>query len=84
MQLTPGDPAMTTRCAASNDKALEAFMTAKFQIDVMLERLKALSDYHFDAHPDEIHWGDVGTLNHYAGLLRQITDSAFGEGEHAK
>ena len=25
-----------------------------------------------------------GTLNHYASLLRQITDSAFSEGEHAK
>jgi len=26
--------------------------------------------------------GHVGTLKHYAGLLRQITDSAFKEGEH--
>ena len=84
MQLTSGDPAMTTRRAASNDKALEAFMTAKFQIDAMLERLKALSDDHFDAHPDEINWADIGTLNHYAGQLRQISDSAFGEGEYAK
>ena len=73
----------TPRATASNDKALEAFITAKFQIDAMLERLKTLSDDHFEAHPDEINWGDVGTLNHYAGLLRQITDSAFGEGEHA-
>ena len=59
-------------------------MTAKFQIDAMLEQLKALSDDHFDAHPDEINWGDVGTLNRYAGLLRQIAASAFCEGEHAK
>lgn len=76
---------MTTRRATpSNDKALEAFITAKFQIDAMLERLKTLSDDHFETHPDEINWGDVGTLNHCAGLLRQITDSAFAEGEHAK
>jgi hypothetical protein len=58
-------------------------MTAKFQIDAMLECLKALSDDHFETHPDEINWGDVGTLNHYASLLRQIIDSAFHEGEHA-
>jgi hypothetical protein len=78
------DHAMTTRRAnASNDKALDAFMTTKFQIDAMLERLKALSDDHFETHPDEINWGHVGTLNHYASLLRQITDSAFKEGEHA-
>ena len=74
---------MTTRRATVNTKALAASMTTKFQIDAMLERLKALSDDHFEAHPDEINWGHVGTLNHYASLLRQITDSAFKECEHA-
>lgn len=74
---------MTTRRASDNAKALDAFMAAKAQIDAMLERLKALSDDHFEAHPDKINWGDVGTLNHYASLLRQITDVAFREGEHA-
>ena len=67
----------------NRSNALDAFMTTKFQIDAMLERLKALSDDHFETHPDEINWGHVGTLKHYAGLLRQITDSAFKEGEHA-
>ena len=71
------------RAAAPNDKALNAFLTAKIEIDAMLERLKTLSDDHFDTHPDEINWGHVGSLNHYASLLRQITDSAFSEGEHA-
>jgi hypothetical protein len=49
----------------------------------MLVRIKTLSDDHFETNPDEINWGDVGTLNHYASLLRQISDSAFKEGEHA-
>ena len=30
----------------------------------MLARLAALSDEHFDVHPDEVHWGHVGTLAH--------------------
>ena len=72
-----------TRRATDNSKALDAFIAAKVEIDAMLERLRALSDNHFDALPDEINWGHVGTLNNYAGLLRQITDSAFKEGEHA-
>ena len=72
------------RATASNDKALDAFMTTKLKIDAMLERMKALSEGHFNTHPDEINWGDVGTLKHYANLLRQITDSAFKEGEHAE
>ena len=72
-----------TRRATDNSKALDAFLAAKFQIDSMLERLAALSADHFETSPDEINWGHVGTLNHYASLLRQITDSAFKEGEHA-
>ena len=76
---------MTTRRAtATNDKVLGAFLAAKLQIDHMLARIQTLSDDHFDTDPDAIHWGDVGALNHYASLLRQITDSAFSEGEHAK
>ena len=74
---------MTTRRAIDNTQALDAFLAAKVEIDTMLQRLTALSADHFDAHPDEIDWGHVGTLNHHAGLLRQITDSAFKEGEHA-
>ena len=74
---------MTTRRTTDNSKALNAFMTTKLQIDDMLARLSALSDDHFEAHPDEINWGDVDTLNHYASLLRQIADSAFKECEHA-
>ncbi|WP_426034891.1 hypothetical protein [Cypionkella sp. TWP1-2-1b2] len=74
----------TRRVTASNDKALDAFMITKLQIDAMLERLKALSDDHFETSPDEIHWGHVGTLNHYRAKLREIADSAFKEGEHAE
>ena len=72
-----------TRRATDNTKALDAFIAAKFEIDAMLERLAALSADHFETHPDEINWGHVGTLNHCASLLRQITEAAFKEGEHA-
>jgi hypothetical protein len=76
---------MTIRRATTpNDKALNAFIADKAEIDTMLERLKALSDDHFETNPDEINWGDVGTLNHYASLLRRITDSAFKEGKSAE
>ena len=80
---TDSETAPATGSRERSNAALNAFLTAKVEIDAMLERLKTLSDDHFDSHPDEINWGDVGTLNHYASLLRQITDSAFKEGEHA-
>jgi len=66
-----------------NQKALDAFIARKAEIDTMLERLKALSDDHFGISPDEINWGHVGTLAHYTELLKRITDAAFKEGEHA-
>ena len=72
-----------TRRATDNTKAIHAFIAAKTEIDAMLERLAALSADHFETNPDEINWGHVGTLNHYASLLRQITDSAFKAGDHA-
>ena len=75
---------MTRRALASNDKAIDAFLAAKAEIDTMLERLAALSDDHFQTSPDEIHWGHVGTLNHYRDRLRDISDASFKEGEHAE
>jgi hypothetical protein len=74
----------TRRATATNDKALAAFVAAKAEIDARLERLKGLSDDHFHANPDEIHWGHVGDLQRYASLLRQMTDIAFSEGECAE
>ena len=64
--------------------ALDAYIARKAEIDTMLARLKALSDDHFNVGPHEVDWSHVGTLAHYAELLKRITDSAFKEGEHAE
>ena len=83
MQPDHGATPMTRR-ATDDSQALDAFLATKFEIDAMLERLAALSADHFETHPDEINWGHVGTLNHYRAKLREITDMAFSEGEHAE
>ena len=75
---------MTTRRAKDNTKALKAFTETKSEIDAMLARLQALSAEHFEATPDEVNWGHVGSLQHYAGQLSRITDSAFQEGGFAE
>ena len=62
---------------------MAALVSKKAEIDAMLSRLQSLSDEHFGVTPDEVTWGDVGSLGHYAELLRRITDMAFNEGEHA-
>ena len=66
----------------SNEQALAAFVSRKAEIDATLTRLQALSDDHFGYAPDEVTWAHVGTLEHYADLLKR-TDMAFNEGEHA-
>ena len=68
----------------SNADALAAFVSKKAEIDAMLTRLQALSNDHFGYSPDEITWAHLGTLGHYAELLKRVTDSAFKEGEHAE
>jgi hypothetical protein len=72
-----------TKTRSSQD-ALAAFVQRKAEIDAMLSRLQSLSDDHFGVMPDEVTWGDVGSLGHYAELLKRVTDSAFNEGEHAE
>ena len=69
---------------SNRERSLDAFMAKKAEIHAMLARLTALSADHFDTSPDKINWGHVGTLGHYASLLRQITDMAFKECEHAE
>jgi len=64
--------------------ALDAYIAKKNEIDTMLARLTALSDDHFNVAPNEVDWGHVGTLAHYAELLKRITDSTFREGEYAE
>ena len=80
---TPRFEVRAEKARRNREAALAAFTARKTEIDEMLARLQALSDDHFNAHPDEVNWGHVGTLEHYASLLKRITDSAFGEGEHA-
>ena len=78
-----GEPGSATG-SRNRANALAAFIGKKAEIDEMLARLQSLSDDHFNCHPDEIGWATVGSLEHYASLLKRITDSAFGEGEYAR
>jgi hypothetical protein len=95
MQLDQGTIRMTRRTIDSEtapatgsgerpNKALDAFLAAKFEIDAMLERLATFSADHFETSPDQIHWGHVGNLSHYRAKLREIGDMVFKEGEHAE
>ena len=74
---------MTRNIARGNDAALAAFIAKTAEIDTMLARLQAFSEDHFGADPERLNWADVGSLEYQACLLRQISDFAFGEGEHA-
>ena len=68
---------------SNQEKALNAFLARKAEFDERLARLQALSDDHFELHPDDVNWSHVDHVAHYANLLKQITDMAFNEGEHA-
>jgi hypothetical protein len=83
-QTTPRHQLRAEKAAKNQEAAINAFAAKKAEIDEMLTRLQRLSAEHFNAHPDEINWGHVGSLEHYASLLKRITDSAFSEGEHAE
>ena len=50
---------------------------------MILARLTALSGEHFNCAPEEVTWGNVGTLGSFFERLREVSDAAFHEGEHA-
>jgi hypothetical protein len=77
-------PRMQKQIARPKQQTLAAFVQKKAEIDEMLARLHALSEDHFGYAPDEVTWAHPGTLEHYAELLKRITDQAFNEGEHAE
>ncbi len=66
-----------------NDDALRNFIGRKTQIDALLAEIAAASEDHFSVASDDVNWGHVGTLSHYAGLLQQVADSIYKRGEHA-
>ncbi len=76
------DPATGSR--DRSNKALDAFIGKKAEIDAMLARLQTLSDDHFNFDPEAVNWGSVGSIGSVASDLRKITDFLFGEGEHAE
>jgi hypothetical protein len=69
--------------APNNSTALAAFIARKSEIDAILARLAAHSAEHFNCTPDRVSWADVGTLGSYLQRLRNVSDAAFHEGEHA-
>jgi hypothetical protein len=71
---------MARETTATNDKALDAFISEKTEIDRLLAELAALSADHFHTSPDEITWGHVGSANHIRERLQEIATFATGKG----
>ncbi len=83
-QTTPRHQLRSEKARRNRDAALAAFIGKKAEIDEMLARLQSLSDDHFGFDPEAVNWGSVGSLDHVASDLREITDFLFGEGEYAE
>ena len=54
----------------SQDERTSKFHDACMEFDKLMAALQALRDDHFTADPDEVDWGDIGSLQHVNGLLR--------------
>ena len=83
-QTTPRHQLRAEKARRNREAALAAFIGKKAEIDEMLARLQALSDDHFGFDPEAVNWGAVGSIDHVASDLREITDFLFGEGEYAE
>ena len=75
-----GHPNTTT---SDDPPALDGLVARETEINTILARLTALSSDHFSCEPETVTWADVGTLANYLKALRDISNFAFQEGEHA-
>jgi hypothetical protein len=71
---------MAHKTAATNEQALDVFLAAKAEIDLLLAELASLSAEHFHADPEGIHWGQVGSANHIRDRLLEVAHFATGKG----
>ena len=74
-----GDDAMP-HPTARKIEAIDAFIARKAEIDLLLARLAALSDDHFNVAPEAVNWGHVGTLDHYAKQTARDQRQRFRRG----
>jgi hypothetical protein len=79
-ELQEGLTTMARAISTTNDKALDAFIAAKAEIDRLLADLATLSADHFNASTVEINWGHVGSAAHIRDRLREIASFAAGNG----
>jgi hypothetical protein len=65
---------MTTRSLPNNKQALVTFIARNEEIDALLRRIQGANADHFNTHPDEVHWGHVGTCGQVVEKLRKIAE----------
>jgi hypothetical protein len=64
--------------------ALDVYMAAHAEALALVERIHAAIENHdISPAPEQINWSHVGDISHTRGMLQEVSDSLFLEGEHA-
>ena len=64
--------------------ATKRYIELVANIQENLNRLQTAADEHFYADPDNIHRGDVGTIESISNQLKEICNRVFQEGEYSE
>ena len=62
-------------------EVVDNFIANVTSVTHMLDRLQKAAGDHFGKSPEEVNWGDVGSLANVAEKLKQASDFIFGGGE---
>jgi hypothetical protein len=67
----------------ADGKAIDSFLPNVATIGRQLDAIRELAENHFNAHPDEVNWGDVGSsdlvVQHLADILAHYGQNPHGE-----
>lgn len=58
----------------SKETAMDTFMGAIMDCQVLLGKIKEHCDNHLDLSPDEINWSHAGTAQHLRTQLKEIVE----------
>ena len=64
--------------------ALDAFMSEHAEVRETLQEITDAVNDHCGTDPDNVNWGDVGSMSQLARDLGEIRDRLLGLGEYAE
>jgi hypothetical protein len=67
----------------TNANAMASYLANLYSAQTLAADIADVLDNHETADPETLDWGHVSDISHARGMLQEVSDSLFAEGEYA-